>query len=95
MKISQIYKEKLKKTDNRGAAIVMTIVAIAIISVLAILALWIAYMNYYMKVTDMNATDNFYTAEGVVEQIRIGLQTELSDASGRAYRKAQSEDRYG
>jgi len=91
MKISQIYKEKLKKTDNRGAAIVMTIVAIAIISVLAILALWIAYMNYYMKVTDMNATDNFYTAEGVVEQIRIGLQTELSDASGRAYRNVMQK----
>lgn len=91
MKISQIYKEKLKKTDNRGAAIVMTIVAIAIISVLAILALWIAYMNYYMKVTDMNSTDNFYTAEGVVEQIRIGLQTELSDASGRAYRNVMQK----
>ncbi len=91
MKISQIFKEKWKKTDNRGAAIVMTIVAIAIISVLAILALWIAYMNYYMKVTDMNATDNFYTAEGVVEQIRIGLQTELSDASGRAYRNVMQK----
>ena len=91
MKISQIYSKKLKKTDNRGAAIVMTIVAIAIISVLAILALWIAYMNYYMKVTDMNSTDNFYTAEGVVEQIRIGLQTELSDASGRAYRNVMQK----
>ena len=61
--------------DNKGAAIAMTIVAVAVISVLALLALWIAYMNYYMKVTDMNSTSNFYTAEGVVEQIKSTVGT--------------------
>ncbi len=74
------------KKDNRGAAIAMTIVAISVISVLALLALWIAYMNYYMKVTDRESTDNFYSAEGVVEQMRVGLQNELSNATGDAYR---------
>ncbi len=80
-----------QRLNNKGAAIAMTIVAVAVISVLALLALWIAYMNYYMKVTDMNATSNFYTAEGVVEQIRVGLQKELSDATGDAYKSVMQK----
>lgn len=74
-----------KKLNNKGAALISVIVVIAFISVVAALALWMAYMNYYMKITDMKSSDNFYSAEGVVEQIKVGLQTELSDATGVAY----------
>lgn len=83
MKSMVVHKNK--KLNNKGAALISVIVVVAFISIIAALALWTSYMNYYMKITDMKSSDNFYSAEGVVEQIKVGLQTELSDATGVAY----------
>ena len=47
----------------------MVVVAMAIVAVLAVTVLWIALMNLQMKVTDEKNTDNFYSAEGVLDQI--------------------------
>ena len=74
-----------KKLNKRGAAIAMVIVAMAFIGILAALIMFMAYMNYYMKITNMRSTDNFYSAEGVVEQMKTGLQEEMSEAVGEAY----------
>ena len=52
----------------------MVVVAMAIVAVLAVTVLWIALMNLQMKVTDEKNTDNFYSAEGVLDQICTGLQ---------------------
>lgn len=64
----------MKRNDNRGASFVMVVVAMAIVAVLAVTVLWIALMNLQMKVTDEKNTDNFYSAEGVLDQICTGLQ---------------------
>ena len=47
----------------------MVVVAMAIVAVLAVTVLWIALMNLQMKVTDEKNTDNFYSAEGVLDEI--------------------------
>lgn len=83
MKLLEVLKNK--KLNNKGAAIALVIVAMAFIGILAALIMFMAYMNYYMKLTNMRATDNFYSAEGVVEQMKTGLQEELSTAAGIAY----------
>ena len=57
----------MKRNDNRGASFVMVVVAMAIVAVLAVTVLWIALMNLQMKVTDEKNTDNFYSAEVVLE----------------------------
>lgn len=59
----------MKRNDNRGASFVMVVVAMAIVAVLAVTVLWIALMNLQMKVTDEKNTDNFYSAEGVLDQM--------------------------
>gem|GEM_PF-5976765 len=71
--------------NNKGGALIMVIVIMSFISIIAALAMWMAYMNYYMKVTEMRSDNSFYSAEGVVEQIKVGLQNELSESTGDAY----------
>lgn len=77
----------MKSNDNRGASFVMVVVAMAIVAVLAVTVLWIALMNLQMKVTDKKNTDNFYSAEGVLDQICTGLQGDISKAYSAGYTK--------
>jgi hypothetical protein len=65
---------------------VLVIVVLAFVGILATVALWASLTNYHMKVTDKNVTDNFYSAEGVLDQVRVGLQNDASDALSSAYK---------
>lgn len=75
-----------QRRDNRGSAIVIVIIAMAMIGILATTLLWMAYMNYMIKVADVRNKNSFYSAEEVVEQIMAGLQHTTADAVGVAYR---------
>ena len=76
-----------KKGNNKGATLVTTIIVIAVVGIFATVALWISLNNYQMKITNQNVTDNFYTAESVLEQIRAGLMTDASTSLEAAYIK--------
>lgn len=82
----QLYKWTKKRRDDRGSAIVIVIIAMAMIGILATTLLWMAYMNYMIKVADVRNKNSFYTAEEVVEQIMSGLRQESAEAVGIAYR---------
>ena len=73
------------KSNNKGSTLVMVLVVLALLTVLATIALWLALYNFQMKVTDRNVTDSFYSAEGVLEQIRAGLQEEMTDSMDDAW----------
>lgn len=75
----------MRKKDNRGSTMVMVLVVLAIVGVLATIALWVALQNFQMKVTDRKTMDNFYSAEGVLDQICAGLQEDISDSMNTAY----------
>lgn len=84
--ISRIWKEmQNKKRDNKGAALVMVIIAIAFIGMLVGMILYMAYCNYLMKANDTKAKDNFYTAEYALDVINAGLQQDVSEAMAEAY----------
>lgn len=85
-KIIQLYKAYGHKRDDRGSAIVIVIIAMAMIGILATTLLWMAYMNYMIKVADIRNKNSFYSAEEVMEQIMAGLQSTSADAVGVAYR---------
>lgn len=76
------------KADNRGMALVLVIVAIALASILVAVLFSISLLNYRMKVTERHSKDNFYSAEIVLDQIHAGLQQEVSQAVGLAYSRA-------
>ena len=81
-------KRKLHKgMNNRGSAIVVVIIAMAFIGILASVLMYMSLLNYQMKVNNLKAKDNFYSAETVLDQIRLGMQDEVSDSLKEAYQK--------
>ena len=90
--ISRLWKEmQNKKRDNKGAALVMVIVAIAFIGMLVGMILYMAYCNYLMKANDTQAKDNFYSAEYALDVIHAGLQMDISEAMSEAYVSATKD----
>ncbi|MGN0279661.1 MAG: hypothetical protein ACI4C4_09955 [Lachnospiraceae bacterium] len=85
--ITKLHKFCKKKRDNRGSSIVIVIIAMAMIGILATTLLWMSYMNYMIKISDMRNKESFYSAEEVVEQIMAGLQNTSSTAVGTAYKE--------
>ncbi|MCD7726689.1 MAG: hypothetical protein LUI12_14235 [Clostridiales bacterium] len=75
-----IGKNCIKK-DNRGSAIVIVIIAMALIGILATTILWSAYLNYRIKINDMKVKNSFYSAETVVEQIVAGVKKDVASRS--------------
>lgn len=85
--MTQLYRWLKKRRDDRGSAIVIVIIAMAMIGILATTLLWMAYMNYMIKVADIRNKNSFYSAEEVVEQVMSGLRRESAEAVGVAYRE--------
>lgn len=81
----QKKKNKAFRKDNRGSAIVLVIIAIAMISILASTIMWAAYVNYMIKCADIRNKNSFYSSETVVEQIMAGMQHEASVAISLSY----------
>lgn len=73
------------RQDNRGSAIVIVIIAMALIGILVSAILWSAYMNYMIKIADSKNKNSFYSAETVMEQIMAGMQHEASAAITISY----------
>lgn len=73
------------KRDDRGSAIVVVIIAMALIGILVSAILWSSYMNYMIKLADIRNKNSFYSAETVMEQIMAGMQHEASAAVTLSY----------
>ena len=71
--------------DNRGGAMAMVLIIIAFISILASVLMFAAYGGYQMRIIDKQGTDNFYSAETVLDEINAGLQIEISNALAKSY----------
>lgn len=85
--MTQLYRRFKKRRNDRGSAIVIVIIAMAMIGILATTLLWMAYMNYMIKVADIRNKNSFYSAEEVVEQIMSGLRQDSAEAVSIAYRE--------
>ncbi|MCR4896760.1 MAG: hypothetical protein K5891_08315 [Lachnospiraceae bacterium] len=82
---------RAKKIGNRGAGIVMVIVAIALVSVLTSVLASIALLNMQMKSTERKSKENFYDAETALDQIHVGLEGLISLAIQDAYTTAMQQ----
>ena len=79
------------KSDNRGSAIVIVIIAMAMIGILASTIVWASYLNYRIKISDLKVKNSFYSAETVVEQILAGVKKDVVSASvNEAYQEVVS-----
>jgi len=78
--------KNLKKNRNdKGFSFVMVIVSIGVVAILIAVVLLMAYQNYKMKVTGLKSEDNFYSAEQVLDEIKAGLQGDMSSSVSDAY----------
>ncbi len=89
-KEGNLLRDKLNKRDDRGSAIVIVIIAMALIGILATTILWASYLNYRIKINDLKVKNSFYSAETVVEQIEAGVKREVSKALNEAYQEVVS-----
>ena len=79
------------RDNNRGMSLVLVLVAISLITILATVTLAVATMNFRMKVVNNQSKENFYTAEKVLDEIRLGLQNDVSVALSDAYVKTMAQ----
>ena len=87
MRQSREIRKLHKKMNDKGSAIVVVIIAMTFIGILASVLMYMSLLNYQMKVNNLKAKDNFYSAETVLDQIRLGMQEEVSDSLKEAYQK--------
>ncbi len=76
---------KVRKLNNKGAALIIAIVVVAFVSILTTILLYLATMNFQMKSTDYRTKVSFYGAETPLEEFRTLLVVDVSDAATEAY----------
>lgn len=85
--ITRMRKRILRKTNNRGAALVFVLFAFTIMTILVTLVLMASLLNVKMKSIDANAKNSFYSCESIMNEVKAGLQNEVSNAYKAAYLK--------
>lgn len=86
-----LFRNSEKKRDDRGSAIVIVIIAMAMIGILASTIVWASFINYRIKINDLKVKNNFYSAETIVEQIVAGIKRDVvSESINEAYQQVIS-----
>lgn len=78
-------KNKKGSMNNQGSMLLMVIMIIAILMILITMLYAMGILNFKMKYTDRTAKDTFYDAESALDEIKAGLQLEISDSITSAY----------
>lgn len=82
---------KLKPLNNSGSALVTVIVSMVFIIALGASLLFAAYASYSIQIAQRGDKANFYSADTVMDEIRLGVQTLLSESIASAYTKVTAE----
>lgn len=64
---------------------VMVVAALGLLSILTAVVLSTSLMNFHMKLAEQKSKENFYSAEGALEEIRAGIQMKASEALQHVY----------
>lgn len=74
-----------RNKNNKGSMLIMVIMIVAIVGIVITILYAISLMNYRMKYTDKVSKDTFYDAESALDEIKTGLQVDVSGALTQAY----------
>lgn len=78
------------KEDNRGAALISIMIAVAFISILASAILYMSYNNYQMKVINYQSKVNFYGTESDMTEVSTAIRNEIADATSDPYQQLKA-----
>lgn len=67
--------------DNRGAALISIMIAVAFISILASALLYMAYSNYKMKVVNYESKVNFYGTEHDMTELTTVIRNDITKSN--------------
>lgn len=73
------------RKDKSGASLVFVIVTFSIASILVVLVLMMSLSGIKMRIVDANAKNSFNSCEGVMSQVKAGLQNVISKAYSDSY----------
>jgi len=73
---------------NSGSAIVTVVVSMLFVMALGAALLFTAYTGYSIEITQRGDKENFYEASSAMDDMRLGVQTLLSEAVAQAYTNA-------
>lgn len=86
----------MKKTNNnRGAAMVTVLIAVAFITIMATSLLYMTYMNYITKALKYGSTDNFYIDEFALDDLSTTLQRTAASANNISEAKQRIKNAVG
>ena len=71
--------------NNKGFSLILVIICMTFIGVLASMILAMSVNNVQMRVVEEEASDNFYSAEEVLDEIRANMEKQANMALGDAY----------
>ncbi len=82
----QVTKQKKNPfLDSKGSAIVTVVVAMVFVMALGLALLFTTYTGYSIEITQRGDKENFYDASAAMDDIRVGIQTLLSESIATAY----------
>lgn len=76
---------KCSKLNNKGASLVVVLIAVAFVSILTAIILSAAATNYRLKIMNNKSKKTFYSAEGALDEVYAGLGKETSNTMETAY----------
>lgn len=74
-----------KSKKNRGATLLIVLIAMALVGILATMVLTMAMSNLQMKNVDKGAKKNFYNAEAALNELRTGLEGDITQVVESTY----------
>lgn len=80
-KIWKRMRNRIKRLDNRGSALLTVILVATFLTILGTILMYITGMNYQIKQADYQNKRNFYTGEEALEEMKSRLIKDVSDAA--------------
>lgn len=78
------YSKNIRK-NSKGSAIITVVVSMLFVMALGAALLFAAFTAYTIRITERNSDQNFYSASAAMDDIRAGLQTQVTNAISVAY----------
>ena len=76
------------KINNEGSAVITVVVSMLFVIALGAALLFAAYTGYTIKIAERGDKSNFYNASSAMDDIRAGIQQQVTEAIATAYTDA-------
>ena len=78
-------KNRVLRKNNKGFSMVLVLVGMSVVALLVSAIFYSVYHNYLTKINHLKSEDSFYSTEQVLDEIKAGLQSDMSGSVSEAY----------